>query len=106
MRTCPKLNYVSIAGLIFHNHADNTRPTVATFVVYFKTFERNLWRMTEVLTENVSKFNAKFDKSHLQLRFQQISQSSRVQYSHDTHIQITILLIRHAMNLKFLEGLD
>jgi len=60
--------------------------------------------MTEVLTENVFKFNAQFDKSHLQLWFQQISQSSRVQYTLDTHIQVTH--IQHAVNLKFLEGLD
>jgi len=62
--------------------------------------------MTEVLTENGFKFDAKFDKSHLQLKFQQISQSSRAQYTLDTHIQVTILLIQHAVNLKFLEGLD
>jgi len=41
--------------------------------------------MTEVLTENVFKFNAQLDKSHLQLRFQHISQSSRVQHTLDTH---------------------
>ena len=52
------------------------------------------------------KFNAKFDKSHLQLRFQHISQSSRVQYTPDTHFEVTISLIQHAVNWKFLEGLD
>jgi len=45
--------------------------------------------MTEVLTENVSKFTAQFDKSHLYLRFQHISQSTRVQYTPDKHFEVT-----------------
>jgi hypothetical protein len=62
--------------------------------------------MTEVLTDNVFKFNAQFDKSHLQLRFQHISPSSRVQYILDTNFEVRISLIKHAVNLKFLEGLN
>jgi len=62
--------------------------------------------VTEVLTENVFKFNAQFDKSHLQLKFQHISQSSRVQYTLDTHFEVTISLIQHDVYLKFLEGVD
>jgi hypothetical protein len=56
--------------------------------------------MTEIITENPFKFNAKVDKSHMQLTLQHIPHSSRLKRALDTHSEVMISVIKQAVNFK------